>query len=116
MEKQKAPFVIRSKIWVEDGEGSVVFGTGRYRLLESIRRLGSMNEAAKEMKMSYRAVWLRIRSSEQRMGKALVIREGNGSRLTPFAESLMKCFKRMHTIVKSESDEAFATLMADHLS
>lgn len=108
-------FAVRSKIWIEDMEGNVVFGLGRYRILEMIRRLGSMNAAAKELQMSYRAVWMRIRSSEERIGKQLVIREGKGSRLTPFAEKLMKQFKRLHTIVEAESDDVYESLMSDHL-
>lgn len=114
--KEKKIFVVRSKIWIEDVEGNVVFGLGRYRILKMIRRLGSMHAAAKELQMSYRAVWMRIRTSEERMGKPLVVRKGKGSRLTPFAEKLMKQFKRLHSIVEEESDDVYASLMLDHLT
>ena len=114
--KDQAEFAIRSKIWVEDMEGTVVFGLGRYRILDTIRRLGSMHAAAKELKMSYRAVWCRIKASEKRIGKALVVREGKGSRLTPFAETLMKQFKRLHAIVEVESDDVYKSLMSDYLT
>jgi len=97
-------------------EGNVVFGLGRYRILEMIRRLGSMNAAAKELHMSYRAVWMRIRSSEERIGKQLVVRGGKGSRLTSFAEKLMKQFKRLHTIAEAESDDVYKSLISDHLT
>jgi molybdate transport system regulatory protein len=108
-------FVIRSKLWIEDKNGKVVFGLGRYRILDAIRRLGSLQAAAAELKMSYRAVWMRVRASEIRMGRRLVIREGRGSRLTPCAEDLMKQFRRLQTIVLSECDEVYEDLMADHL-
>jgi molybdate transport system regulatory protein len=81
-----------------------------------IGRLGSMHAAAKELQMRYWAVWMRIRKSEERIGKPLVVREGKGSRLTPFAENLMKQFKRLHTIVEAESDEVYNNLMSDHLT
>ena len=116
MEKEKKVFAIRSKIWIEDMEGNVVFGLGRYRILDMIRRSGSMNAAAKQLHMSYRAVWMRMRTSEERIGKPLVVREGKGSKLTPFAENLIKQFKRLHTIVEAESDEVYKSLMSDHLS
>jgi len=109
-------FAVRSKIWIEDKEGNVVFGLGRYRMLKMVSRFGSMHAAAKELQMSYRAVWMRIRSSEERMGNRLVIREGKGSKLTPFAENLMKQFKRLHTIVEKESDDVYKSLMQDHLT
>jgi molybdate transport system regulatory protein len=66
--------------------------------------------------MSYRAVWMRIRTSEERIGKPLVVREGKGSKLTPFADRLIKQFKRLHTIVEAESDEVYDSLISDHLS
>ena len=114
--KEKTAFAIRSKIWIEDMEGNVVFGLGRYRMLDMIGRLGSMQAAAKQLQMSYRAVWMRIRTSEERIGKPLVVREGKGSRLTPFAENLMKQFKRLHAIVETESDDVYNSLMSDHLT
>ena len=115
MAKAKNIFAVRSKIWIEDREGNVVFGLGRYRILEMIRRLGSMRAAANELQMSYRAVWMRIRTSEKRIGKSLVVRRGKGSGLTLFAENLMKQFKRLHTVIEAESDDVYGSLILDHL-
>ena len=97
-------------------EGNIVFGLGRYRILDLIRRLGSMHAASRQLQMSYRAVWMRIRTSEERIGKPLVVREGKGSKLTPFADNLIKQFKRLHIIVEAESDEVYNSLMSDYLS
>jgi molybdate transport system regulatory protein len=116
MVRKKTAFAIRSKIWIEDMEGNVVFGLGRYRILEMIHRLGSMHAAAKQLRMSYRAVWMRIRTSEERIGKPLVVRNGKGSILTPFAHNLIKQFKRLHTIIEAESDDVYNSLMSDQLS
>jgi molybdate transport system regulatory protein len=116
MSDETPRFVIRNKIWIEDRQGNVVFGLGRYRMLDSISRKGSLQAAAAEMKMSYKALWMRIRASEDRMGRQLVVREGRGSRLTPYAENLMKQFKRLRMIVLNESDELYESLMSDHLT
>ena len=113
MPTQHMPFGIRSKVWIEDGEGHVVFGLGRYRMLDTIQKTGSLNAAAKELKMSYRAVWMRIRMSEERLGKALVERDGNGSRLTPFAQQLMTQFQQLQNRVNKDSDAHFAHTMAE---
>ena len=59
---------------------------------------------------------MRIRTSEERIGKPLVVCDGKGSRLTPFADNLMKQFKRLHTIVEVESDDVYKRLMSDHLT
>jgi molybdate transport system regulatory protein len=108
-------FSVRSKIWIEDGRGKVIFGLGRYRILDAVRRTGSMHAAAKELHMSYRAVWMRIRNSEKRIGKPLIVREGRGSCLTPFAENLMKQYRRLLSVVQVETDEAYQSLINDHL-
>ena len=116
MKPETADFCVRSKIWIEDSKGKVIFGLGRYRILEAIRRLGSMHAAAKELHMSYRAVWMRVRSSEKRIGKELIVRQGKGSRLTPFAENLMKQFRRLQSVVQAETDEVYESLITDYLS
>jgi molybdate transport system regulatory protein len=108
-------FVIRSKIWIEDDQGKVVFGEGRYRILEVVDRLQSLQAAANELKMSYRGVWGRIRASEKRLGKQLVMREGKGSRLTPFAEKLMIQFRRLQETIRDESDAIYDSLISDYL-
>lgn len=116
MKKKEMDFSVRSKIWIEDSRGKVIFGLGRYRILDAVRRTGSMNAAAKELHMSYRAVWMRVRSSEKRVGKTLIVREGKGSRLTPFAENLMKQYRRLLSVVQTETDEVYESLINDHLS
>jgi molybdate transport system regulatory protein len=109
------PYLIRTKIWIQNPDGKVVFGLGRYRILKAVQDTGSLQAAAKELKMSYRAVWMRIRASEKRIGRELVVRDGKGSRLTPFAENLMKQYKRLIAILEKESDEVYQHLMSDEL-
>jgi molybdate transport system regulatory protein len=115
MKGEESPFRIRSKIWVEDAHGKVVFGLGRYRILEAVQRLGSLQAAAQELKMSYRAIWARISATEERLGKPLLIREPKGSRLTPLGETLLKQFQRLLRLVETESDDVYGDLMAAYL-
>ncbi|MDA8140208.1 MAG: LysR family transcriptional regulator [Desulfobacteraceae bacterium] len=112
MSKAQKKFAVRSKVWIEDAQGNVVFGMGRYRMLVVIRETGSLNATAKALKMSYRAVWMRIRTSEERLGKRLVEPDGNGSRLTPFAEQLMARFEQLKAEVNRQSDTFFENLFA----
>jgi molybdate transport system regulatory protein len=111
----ESTFRIRSKIWVEDVNGKVVFGLGRYRILEAVKRLGSLQAAALELKMSYRAIWGRVSATEKRLGKPLLIREPQGSRLTPLGETLLKQFQRLLKIVETESDTVYNDLIAAYL-
>jgi molybdate transport system regulatory protein len=115
MKKNRQNFVIRSKIWIEDESGNVIFGDGRYRILELVDRYRSLQGAAKELKMSYRALWGRIKASEERIGRPLVTREGKGSCLTPFGLELMERFQEMKKNILDESDKMYDNLMSEHL-
>jgi molybdate transport system regulatory protein len=115
MARKECQFRIRSKIWVENADGKVVFGLGRYRILEAVQRLGSLQAAAQELKMSYRAIWARISATEQRLGKPLLIRQPWGSRLTPLGETLLHQFQGLQRIVEKESNTLYENLMAAEL-
>ena len=109
-------FNIRSKIWIEDQNGKVVFGLGRYRILNAIRQQKSLQAAAKELKMGYRALWGRIKASEERLGKTLVVRDGRGSKLTPYALNFMDQFEQMHAHILDESNKAFSKMFTKYLN
>jgi molybdate transport system regulatory protein len=103
---------IKSKTWIEDESGEVVFGAGRLRILELVAQYGSIHAAAKELRMSYRAVWGKIRATEDRLGQLLVRRKSDGTRrggseLTPFAGSIMERFRQLQILVEKEADDLF---------
>ncbi len=105
-------FGVRSKIWFEDSSGEVIFGLGRLKMLEAIQRQGSIQAAAKELKMSYRAIWGRITATESRIGRQLLVRNiggasGGGSELTPYAIQLLEKFRDIHRCVADEADRVF---------
>jgi molybdate transport system regulatory protein len=88
------------------------------RILEAIKRCGSINAAAKDLKMSYRAVWGKIQATEESLGEPLLERNvggasGGGSRLTPFAEKIMQRFYRMRHSIEEEADRIFKRTFAD---
>ena len=103
---------IKSKVWIEDQNGKVVFGSGRLRILELVDRYGSIHAASKELKMSYRAVWGKIKATEDRLGQTLVRRKPDGARrggseLTPFATTIMEGFRHLQSLVEKEADHVF---------
>lgn len=103
---------VRTKVWIDDDHGKVIFGSGREHMLETIDRLGSMNKAAKELKMSYRALWGRIKSTEERLGAKLLVKKPGGGKecgslLTPEGHQLLKNYKRLREEIVKMSDRAF---------
>ena len=106
---------IRFKIWLEEN-GGVAFAEGRKMLLESVDRLGSINAAAKELGMSYRAAWGKIKATEKTLGLKLLEvvtggKGGGGSTLTNDARDLVEKYKkyndRMGVLMQTEFERFF---------
>ncbi len=71
-------------MWIENEKGEIVMGEGRAKILEIIDRTGSINKTAKELGMSYRGVWGKLKATEEALGLKVVSSEGRaGSNLTP---------------------------------
>lgn len=45
---------VKVKVWIEDNEENLIFGSGKTEVLENIDRTGSISEAAKEVGMNYK--------------------------------------------------------------
>lgn len=121
MPQKSTPLFSRSKVWIEDADGNVVFGFGRLRILKAIQRNGSIHAAAKELKIGYRAVWARIQATESRLGEKLLEKTkggaaGGGSRLTPLAESIIEQFDRIQQEIENRTDALFDQFLGDRLN
>ena len=90
---------IDGRFWLTK-EGQSFLGSGRVELLEWIDKTGSINAAAKEMKMSYKAAWERINGMNALADYPLIDRTtggrgGGGTKLTPYARELIATFHRL---------------------
>lgn len=108
---------VKFKIWFEEN-GGVAFAEGRRMLLEAVDRLGSLNAAAKELGMSYRAAWGKIKATEKALGiKLLEVttggKGGGGATLTPDAKVLLlkyqKFTDRMTSLMEKEFKHMFGS-------
>jgi molybdate transport repressor ModE-like protein len=73
-------------------------------LLREVARTGSLNQAVAALRMSYRNAWGLIGNTERALGRPLlVLRRGQGARLTAFGERLL------------EVDDAAAGILAREL-
>jgi molybdate transport system regulatory protein len=113
--------VAKSKLWIENENGEVVFGEGRSRILEAIEKHGSMNAAAQELQMSFRAVWGKIRATERRLGQPLLLRKtrgirGGGSELTPFARQIVERYRKLKNLTETTIDTLFEDFCAPYKS
>jgi len=102
---------IKSKLWIES-EGKPVFGRGRRFLLEAIDKYGSINQAAKEINISYRKAWGYIKAMEERLGFKLIERQtggknGGGATLTDEAREFLRKYEAMERGINEIVDERF---------
>jgi molybdate transport system regulatory protein len=121
MTKASTPLFPRSKVWLQDAEGNVIFGAGRLRILKAIKRSGSIHAAAKELKIGYRAVWARIHATEERLGVKLLEKKiggasGGGSELTPLAEFLIEQYTIIQNKIEKQTDELFQECLGERLN
>jgi molybdate transport system regulatory protein len=85
-----------------DFGGGCSVGVGKVELLEAIARSGSLSQAAREMRMSYRRAWLLLDdmnvSFDQPVAHASVGgRGGGGVVLTSFGTSLVAGYRRFES-------------------
>jgi molybdate transport system regulatory protein len=92
---------IKYKVWIEEN-GKVIFGRGRDNILKSIEEQHSLNAAAKELGMSYRAAWGRLKASEERMDRKLVETSTTEKslHLTAQARAMIKRFEQLEKEVE----------------
>jgi len=88
---------LRGSVWMVVGDHNLG-GHGRIELLEKIRHYGSITQAARAMKMSYKAAWDTIDAMNNLASEALVERRtggknGGGSYLTERGKQLIANFR-----------------------
>ncbi len=116
MQKSHSGIEIKSKLWIEV-DGEPVFGRGRRFLLQAIDKYGSINQAAKEINISYRKAWSYIKAMEERLGIKLVERQaggknGGGAVLTNDARKFLKRYELMEDGIKEIVDKKFKTIFS----
>ncbi|HIW78135.1 MAG TPA: LysR family transcriptional regulator [Candidatus Bilophila faecipullorum] len=105
---------VHLQLWLEDerGEG---FGRGRVQLLRLIEERGSLSKAAKELGMSYRGAWGKLKKAERIAGVALVEASGtkrDGYSLTPEGRELVERFQQWYADVERYAEERARELFA----
>lgn len=111
---------VKFKVWFEKN-GAVAFAEGRRMLLEAVDRLGSLNAAAKELGMSYRAAWGKIKTTEKALGiKLLEVttggKGGGGATLTSDAKELIRKYQEYTDRITSLMEKEFKRIFRNKKS
>jgi molybdate transport system regulatory protein len=92
-------------------------GPGKIALLEQIGRGGSLSQAARNLKMSYRRAWQLLDSLNSTFREPVVLtqkggRGGGGATLTPLGRALIESYRAFEAEVQILAGQAFAPLTA----
>jgi len=99
---------LKSSQWIVDQDNKIIIGEGRAEILENIAKTGSINQTAKMMQMSYKAVWSKIKATEKHMNARLVHTDRKeGSRLSRAGKDLLAKYKLLKTQCMSADDKIF---------
>ena len=102
-----------SQMLVSDS-GDIIMGKGRMEILASIDRTGSINKTAKELNMSYKSVWSKIRSTENHFQEPVVHADRvTGTVLTPAGRDLLNRYRELARRCMAADDAIFAELFPD---
>lgn len=90
-------------------------GPGKVQVLESIRDGGSISEAARGMKMSYRSAWLLVDSMNALFRKPVVRtslggRGGGSATLTAFGADVIRRYRSMESATRRAIAKDLAAL------
>lgn len=113
---------LHGEIWMTV-DGANLGGVGRIALLEKIESCGSITQAAKAIKMSYKAAWDAINTMNNLAGEPLVARVaggkgGGGTLLTARGKQLVANFRtidREHTRFVAALDQQSENITDDYL-
>ena len=101
-------FRLKSRQWIVDENNKIIIGEGRKAILENIEKTGSINKAAKVMKMSYKGVWSKIKATESSMNLKLVDTDRKrGSHLTEAGKDLLKKYDDLKKRCLKADDRIF---------
>jgi molybdate transport system regulatory protein len=91
-------------------------GPGKISLLEQIAATGSLSQAARELKMSYRRAWQLLDNLNNSFAEPSVLtqkggRGGGGARLTPFGRELVALYRAFDMRVQQLAVQTFRPLV-----
>ena len=101
--------IIRLAVKSDGSESNSQFGRGVANLCLGVRELGSLNAAAKGMKMAYSKAWRIIKETEAALDMQLLDRDGaHGSTLTDDGNKLLDTYLAIDAKLQKVAEEEFA--------
>jgi molybdate transport system regulatory protein len=104
------PPTLRGQVWVEIGRAVAMSEAGA-DLLEQIAACGSLSEAARRLRFSYRRAWMLVAAMNRRWHAPLVKtavggERGGGTKITELGQIVLRSYRDLQLHVEHLLDEA----------
>lgn len=91
-------------------------GPGKITLLEHIEKTGSLSQAARELRMSYRRAWLLLTSLNRSFREPAAVlmkggRGGGGASLTVFGRQLIRVYRQFDAEIQARAARRFRPIL-----
>jgi molybdate transport system regulatory protein len=102
--------ILRGRLWV-DLKGGVAISEAGADLLEQIEATGSLSEAARRLRFSYRRAWLLLDAMNHRWPSPVVTtavggKQGGGAKLTPRGRAVLSAYRDLQVQLETLLDHA----------
>ncbi len=109
-QKRRSRWYVRTKTWIENQNGELLFGKGKTEVLEAIAEHGSVEAAADALGMSRERAWEHIRLLQRNIEDPLV--EGEDPlTLTTKADVLLRAYRQLKQEIEDFADRRFKELI-----
>ena len=114
-EKKRSRLYLKTKSWIENENGELLFGKGKTEVLELIQSEGSIAKAAEKLGMNYKKAWTHVKILQKNLDDVLVEShkgggDNAGSVLTPRANEFIDSYKKLQEEIEAYANERFKEL------
>jgi len=114
-EKKRSRLYIKTKSWIENEGGDLLFGKGKTEVLDMIGQEGSISGAANKLGMNYKKAWNHVKILQRNMHETLVEStkgggEEAGSILTEDAKEMIENYKQLEKEIDEFANKRFIEL------
>lgn len=114
-EKKGKKMIVKTKTWIENAEGELLFGKGKTEVLEVIAEAGSISKAAEILGMNYKKCWTHLQILAKNLDEELVnTKQGGGDNagttLNPRAYELINAYKQLQRDIEDFANKRFKEL------
>jgi molybdate transport system regulatory protein len=100
--------MVRASVRIERG-GAIALTEAGADLLEQIQAKGSLSEAARGLRFSYRRAWMLLDAMNKRWGSPLVVtaiggKHGGGAELTELGGRVLRSFRDLQIHIEAAID------------